>query len=398
MCGKDGGMGLKIGAINETIGVEKRVAVTPQVVQILKKMDLQWFIETAAGAAAGYGDHEYSALGFSVVGSSPELLANVDLVLHSAPATLKKITEFAQKTRKPLVSVGLTDFLWEKSAPKSTATPLLTSFALDLLPRITRAQSMDVLSSMSTIAGYRAVLLAAERMNKVLPMMTTAAGTIPASKFLVIGAGVAGLQAMATAKRLGAVVSGYDVRPATIEQIQSVGARAIMKEVTEGGQDAKGYATQVSEEKLKKQRELLSSVLAESDAVITTALVPGAKAPVLISSEMIHKMKPGAVIVDLAAERGGNTDLTRAAEIVVERGVHILGPVNLASAAAYHASQLFTKNVSAFIKLIVSGSQFHFDLSDEIVSATLISPRENLPRHQTPAPVESATKNEVTHG
>jgi NAD(P) transhydrogenase subunit alpha len=392
-------MAIKFGIINETSASEKRVAVTPTVGSGLGKLSTEWIIEAGAGRAAGFRDEEYLAHGFSVVSSAHEVLAAAQVILHITPGTVAKVAEFARATESRLFSVGMTDALWEKVAIQKRLNPHYTAFALDLLPRISRAQSMDVLSSMSTIAGYHSVLLAAQNMNKIMPMLTTAAGTVPASKVLVIGAGVAGLQAMATAKRLGAIVSGYDVRAATIEQIQSVGARPIMKELAEPTtQDAQGYATQSSPEMLKRQQALLTSVIAESDAVITTALVPGGKAPVLISGEMIQGMKPGAVIVDLAAERGGNTALTKAGETVVEYGVRIVGPINLASAAPYHASQMFTKNIGAFVKLVFKDERFEFDLTDEIIRST----RMEAPAREIAEPVRPAsayaTNNEVIHG
>jgi len=247
-------------------------------------------------------------------------------------------------------------------------------FALELVPRVTRAQSMDVLSSMATVAGYRAVLLAADTLPKMFPMMMTAAGTLRPAKVFIMGAGVAGLQAIATAKRLGAVVSANDIRPAVKEQVESVGAKFIQLELdTAAAETQGGYARQMGEEFLRKQRELIARVVAESDVVITTAAVPGKKAPTLLTAEMVAQMAPGSVVVDLAAERGGNCELTRPGETVVTDGVSILGPVNMASDVPYHASQMFAKNISTFLLLLAKGGQLKLDLEDEIVRDTLVT-------------------------
>jgi NAD(P) transhydrogenase subunit alpha len=250
----------------------------------------------------------------------------------------------------------------------------VTLFALELLPRITRAQSMDVLSSQATVAGYRAVLLAAMALPKMFPMMMTAAGTITPAKVLVVGAGVAGLQAIATAYRLGAVVSAYDVRPAVKEQVQSLGAKFVEMPLDTAAAEAKGgYAQAMDEEFYRRQRELMARVVAESDVVITTAAVPGKKAPVLVTREMVAGMSPGSVIVDLAAERGGNCELTVPGKPVVENGVTILGPINLPAEIAYHASQLYSKNISTFLLSLVKEGQIQLDMEDEVVRDTLVA-------------------------
>jgi NAD(P) transhydrogenase subunit alpha len=249
-----------------------------------------------------------------------------------------------------------------------------TLFALELLPRITRAQSMDVLSSQATIAGYRAVLLAAEALPKMFPMMITAAGTLSAAKVFVVGAGVAGLQAIATAHRLGAAVSAYDVRPAVKEQVQSLGAKFVEMELTAADAETKGgYAQQMDEEFYRRQRELMARVVGESDVVITTAAVPGKKSPILVTADMVAKMSPGSVIVDLAAERGGNCELTKADQDVVEHGVTIFGPTNAPAGAPQHASQMYAKNISTFLLNLVKDKQIQINLEDEIIRDTLIA-------------------------
>jgi NAD(P) transhydrogenase subunit alpha len=248
------------------------------------------------------------------------------------------------------------------------------AFSVEFMPRITRAQSMDALSSMSTVAGFKAVLLAAESLPRMFPMLMTAAGTIPPARVLVVGAGVAGLQAIATARRLGAVVSGYDVRPAVKEQVQSLGARFVELPLdTARAEDAGGYARAQDEAFYQRQRELMPRVVGESDVVITTAVVPGRKAPLLITADMVRGMTPGSVIVDLAAERGGNCELTRANDTVIEHGVTIIGPVNLASTVPYHASQMYARNITTFVLHLLKDGRLQLDPEDEITRETLLT-------------------------
>jgi len=250
----------------------------------------------------------------------------------------------------------------------------VTAFSIELMPRITRAQNMDALSSMSTIAGYKAVLLAGDTLPRIFPMLTTAAGTITPSRVLIIGAGVAGLQAIATARRLGAVVSAYDLRPAVKEQVQSLGGRFVELPIEAAdAQDAGGYAKAQDEAFYQRQRELLGKVVAESDVVITTAVVPGKKSPVLVTKEMVAAMVPGSVIVDLAAERGGNCELTRTGEKIVEHGVTIFGVINLASTVPYHASQMYSKNLTNFLLHMVKDGKLQLNLEDEITRSTMIT-------------------------
>jgi len=272
------------------------------------------------------------------------------------------------------VLIGFLRPLGSKEIVQEIAATGALSFSVELMPRTTRAQSMDALSSMANISGYKSVLIAADRLPRVFPMMTTAAGTITPAKALIIGVGVAGLQAIATAKRLGAVVSAYDVRPAVKEQVQSLGARFVELPIeAAGAQDARGYATAQDEAFYARQRELMKRVVGESDVVITTAVVPGKKAPVLVTAEMVEGMAPGSVIVDLAAERGGNCELTRAEQTVVAHGVTIIGQINLAGTVPYHASQMYSRNLTTFLALLAKGGKLNVNLEDDIIRETLVT-------------------------
>jgi len=276
--------------------------------------------------------------------------------------------------REGQVIVGTCEPLTSLAETRALADKGVTLLSLELMPRITRAQSMDVLSSMATIAGYKAVLLGADALPRIFPMLMTAAGTVAAARVFVVGAGVAGLQAIATAKRLGAVVEAYDVRPAVKEQVQSLGGKFVELELeTDASEDAGGYAKELGEDFYRKQREMMLQVVANSDVVITTAAIPGKKAPILVTSEMVAGMRPGSVVVDLAAERGGNCELTRPGETVVVDGVTVIGPLNLASAIPYHASQMFAKNVSTYLQHLVSDGALTLDTDDEITAGTLVT-------------------------
>ena len=276
--------------------------------------------------------------------------------------------------------IGMMDPLASPQAAQQVASTGATAIALELVPRISRAQSMDVLSSMATLAGYRSVLLGAEAAPRILPMLMTAAGTLQPARVLIMGVGVAGLQACATAKRLGAVVEAYDVRPAAREQIISVGAKPVELDLqTESSEDAGGYAKEQSEEFLRRQRELMTEVVARQDIIITTAAVPGAKSPILVTQDMVKAMKPGSVIVDLAAERGGNCDLTKQGETVVAHEVTILGPENVPSDLAHHASQMFGKNMQTLLELILDDGSINLNFDDEIIAGTVVSHQGDVP-------------------
>jgi len=358
-----------VGVVKEAVPGERRVAVVPKTVPLLKKAGMDVVIEPGAGALAGFSDSEYQAAGAEMVARADvftraEIIAAVRVIAGAdgsgiAPCTGKVIVGLAD----PLTKGGTIPLMAERQA-------LL--FALELLPRITRAQSMDVLSSQATVAGYKAVLLAAGALGKMMPMMTTAAGTLAPAKVLVLGAGVAGLQAIATARRLGAVVSGYDVRPAAREQISSLGAKPVVLAL-ENAEGQGGYAKQMDEAYYAEQRNQLAAVIREQDIVITTAAVPGARSPILITADAVRGMATGSVIVDLAAERGGNCELTRAGETVDVGGVRVMGPLNLASEVPNHASQMYSKNVSAFLGAIVKKGALAIDTTDEVVRDTLVT-------------------------
>ena len=364
-----------VGVVSETFPGERRVALVPAVMSPLTKAGLEIVVEPGAGEAAGFTDQEY-------VGKSARLQSRSEV--FEAADVLLQVRAFganpefggadAEALRRGQVVVGLFEPLTAAEQVRAFADRGITLFAMELVPRITRAQSMDVLSSMATVAGYKAVLLAADHLPKMFPMMMTAAGTIKPAKVLVVGAGVAGLQAIASSRRLGAQVHAYDVRPAVKEQVESVGAKFVEMDLeTDRSEGQGGYAKAMGEEFYKRQREMMTRVVAEQDVVITTAAVPGKKAPLLITAEMVRGMSRGAVIVDLAAERGGNCELTRPGETVVENGVTVLGPVNLPASVPYHASQMYAKNLVTFLLNMVKDGNLELNLDDEIVAGTLVT-------------------------
>ncbi len=347
----------------------------PTLVPALIKAGLEVVVETQAGQDAGFTDQEYRDKGAKIADSRDEVFsAHVVLQVRAAGANPELAAEDLPRMKSGQTVIAAADPLGCPQAAQDFALSGATLFALELLPRITRAQSMDILSSMATVAGYHAVLIAAEALPKMFPMMITAAGTLAPAKVFIVGAGVAGLQAIATAKRLGGVVSAYDIRPAVKEQCESLGAKFIEMELdTAAAEDKGGYAQAMDEEFYRKQREMMNRVVAQQDVVITTAAVPGRKAPILLTTEMVEGMAPGSVIVDLAAERGGNCELTKPGETVVHKGVTILGPANLPSQVAYHASQMYAKNITTFLLHILDEGQIKFDMEDEIIADTLIA-------------------------
>ena len=352
-----------IGVCKETYAGERRVALNPDVVPSLTKQDIEVLIETRAGEQAGFPDEAYAAKGARTGLPRREVFENAD----AGRADLEIM-------RAGQVLIGLCDPLGAPELAKELADRGVTSFSMELVPRIARAQSMDALSSMATIAGYKAVLLAAAELPRMFPMSMTAAGTIAPARVLVVGAGVAGLQAIASARRLGAVVSAYDVRPDVKQQVESLGARFVEMELEASeAQDEGGYARELGEDFYHKQRELMTRVVAASDVVITTAAIPGKRSPILITADMVKGMPTGSVIVDLAAERGGNCQLTKADQVVVHHGVTILGPSNLPATVPYHASQMYAKNISTFLLHLVEDGQLKLDLEDEITRDTLIT-------------------------
>ncbi len=365
-----------VGVLRETCPAERRVALVPASVGPLIKAKMEVLIESGAGIAAGYTDAAYIGAGCKVAGTRAEVLSQSDILVQvrALGANPDQWRNDAPSMKPNAVIVGLMDPLGSASALSDAAGNGWTSFALEMLPRITRAQSMDVLSSQANLAGYKAALLAANASPKLFPMMMTAAGTITPSRVFVLGAGVAGLQAIATARRLGAVVTAYDVRPAVKEQVESLGARFAELDLdASDAQDAGGYAKALGPEFYAKQAEMMSGILAETDAAIATAAVPGQKAPILITKAMVEQMRPGAVIVDLAAERGGNCELTEPGRTVEHHGVLIMGPLNVPSELPFHASQLYGRNVATFLGHIVRDGAVLTDRADEIISGTLVT-------------------------
>jgi NAD(P) transhydrogenase subunit alpha len=365
---------MKVSVLRETFPGERRVAIVPMQVPTLAKLGWQTVVEAGAGEAAGFPDADYQDKGAEILSARSAAIEASDVVLQvrTLGANLEGGRGDLEHFKSGQVVIGLADPLGQPQAVKDLADKRVTLFALELIPRITRAQSMDVLSSMATIAGYKAVLLAANHLPKMFPLMMTAAGTLTPAKVLVIGAGVAGLQAIASAKRLGAVVQAYDVRPVVKEQIESLGAKFVMLDLdTAGAEDKSGYAKALTPEQEQRQREQLATVIGQCDVVISTAAIPGRRSPLLITADAVRKMAPASVIVDLAAERGGNCELTKADETVVEHGVTILGPTNLPSEVPQHASQMFAKNVVTLLQLLTKNGELVIDLNDEVIRETL---------------------------
>ena len=345
---------MKIGVARETFSGERRVALVPAVLPTLTKLGLEVVVERGAGEPAGFTDRAYEDQ-HAVIASRADVFA-CDIVaqVRTLGANPSNGRSDLPQIQKGQAIIGLAEPLTAVDAAQELASRGARLFAMELVPRITRAQSMDALSSMATIVGYKAVLLAAAELPRMFPMLNTAAGTVAAARVFIVGAGVAGLQAIATARRLGARVEAYDVRPAVREQIQSLGARFVELPIEAGtAQDAGGYATAQDESFYRRQREMMTATVATADVVITTAAIPGQRAPVLITSQMVASMAPGSVIVDLAAERGGNCELTEPDQTVVRHGVTILGPTNLASSVPYHASQMYARNVATLVQHLV---------------------------------------------
>jgi NAD(P) transhydrogenase subunit alpha len=343
---------------------------------MLAKAGLEVVVQAGAGTEAGYPDAAYIEKGGKILPDRTAVVANADIIVQVLCYGSNDVTgkDDLPLLRRGQVLIGFLRPLGSAEVEQQIAASGVTSFSVELMPRTTRAQSMDVLSSMGTICGYKAVLLAADTSIRIFPMMTTAAGTITPSRVFVIGAGVAGLQAISTARRLGAVASAYDMRPAAKEQVQSLGGRFVELPIeAQNAQDARGYGTAQDENFYARQRELLTRVVAESDVVITAAVIPGKKSPVLITADMVKGMAPGAVIVDLASERGGNCELTRTGETVVEHGVTIIGAINLASSVPYHASQMYARNVATFLAYMMKDGKLQLNRQDEIIRETMVT-------------------------
>ena len=365
-----------LGVPKENYPGERRVAIVPAVVPALAKAGLEVLVEAGAGLEAGYPDQDYTAKGAKLAVDRAEIFRTADIVVQVLCFGSNDLTGKADLPlmRSGQTIVGFLRPMGKLEELQALAKTGVTSFAVELMPRTTRAQSMDALSSMGTICGYKAVIMAADTLPRIFPMLTTAAGTITPGRVLIIGAGVAGLQAIATARRLGAVASAYDMRPAAKEQVQSLGGRFVELPIeAKDAQDARGYATAQGEEFYKKQRELLGGAVAASDVVITAAVIPGKKSPVLVTADMVARMAPGSVIVDLAAERGGNCELTQAGKTVREHGVTIIGQFNIATNVPYHASQMYAKNLSAFLLNLVKDGKLQINEKDEIHRETLLT-------------------------
>jgi NAD(P) transhydrogenase subunit alpha len=365
-----------VGVPKESFPGERRVALVPAVIPSLLKAGFEVVVESGAGAGAGYPDAEYAGKGGKIFPQRAEVFKAADVVLQVLCYGSNDVTG---KGDMPLLRpgqllIGFLRPLGSVEIVQEVASTGVAAFSIELMPRTTRAQSMDALSSMATICGYKAVLLAADRLPRLFPMLTTAAGTITPARVFIIGAGVAGLQAIATARRLGAVTSAYDMRPAAKEQVQSLGGRFVELPVeAKDAQDSRGYARAQDEPFYQRQRELLSRVVAESDVVITAAVIPGKKAPVLVTRDMVEKMAPGSVIVDVAAERGGNCELTQPGQVVVEHDVTIIGYINLASTVPYHASQMYARNITAFLVYLIKDQKIEINTGDEITRETLVT-------------------------
>ena len=365
---------MKVAVPKETFPTEQRVALIPANVPQLAKVGLEVVVEAGAGKAAGFLDAHYVEKGAKIV--SHDELFDADIIAQVRTLGTNKVSgsNDLSRFRAGQFIIGLCDPLGEPGSAVEIAETGASLFALELIPRITRAQSMDVLSSMATIAGYRAVLLAAIELPKIFPMLMTAAGTLTPARVFVVGVGVAGLQAIATARRLGGVVRAYDVRPACREQVESLGGKFVELALQAGeAEDKGGYAKAMGEDFYRQQRELMASVVAESDVVITTAAIPGKPSPLLITADAVRGMSTGGVIVDLATERGGNCELSQADVRVVEHGVTILGPTNLPAEVPNHASQMYSNNVTKFLLNLIKDGKVELNLEDEIIRDTLVA-------------------------
>lgn len=372
-----------IGVPKESYPGERRVALVPSVLTTLTKAGFEVHVQAGAGIGAGYPDSLYAEKGAKIVGDRAGVFAAADIiaqVLCYGPNDINGELD-VHLYRRNQILVGFLRPFGSLEVVQQIAQAGVTSFAVELMPRTTRAQSMDALSSMATVSGYKAVLMAADSHPRIFPMLTTAAGTVTPARVFVIGCGVAGLQAIATARRLGAVVSAYDLRPAVKEQVQSLGGRFVELPIeAKDAQDAGGYARAQDEDFYRRQRELLGKVVQESDVVIAAAVIPGKKSPVLVTEEMVKGMAPGSVIFDLAAERGGNCEITEAGKTVVKHGVTIIGTINVASGVPYHASMMYARNISAFVTHLIKDQKLNLNLEDQIVRETMLTSGGEIPQ------------------
>jgi NAD(P) transhydrogenase subunit alpha len=359
---------MKLGVISETLQGERRVALVPDAAAKLARSGFQVVVEAGAGEQAGFTDDAYREAGVAVEADRRALLDTADVVLSVQPPRLEDVA----RLRVGAATISFLQPATQDAIVEALAARGITAFSLELLPRISRAQSMDALSSQASLAGYKAVLMAANRLGKFFPMLMTAAGTIPPARILVLGAGVAGLQAIATARRLGAVVEAYDVRPAVKEEVKSLGASFLEFEL-EAQEGAGGYAREQSQEFLTKQRALLTERVAAADVVITTAAIPGRRAPLLVTAPMVKGMRRGSIIVDLAAETGGNCEVTQPGQVVEVDGVWVDGTTNIPSTMALHASQLYARNVTNLLQHLTSDGQLKLDFEDEITKGCCVT-------------------------
>lgn len=366
---------------------ERRVALVPEAARFYTKRGLGLRLEAGAGVGASFPDREYEDAGVDVVPGRDALLADAEAVLKVQPPTLEEVASLAPGS----VLVCHLDPLGPTEVIEALAERGVTAFAVELIPRITRAQKMDVLSSQATVAGYKAVLAGAGAMTRFLPMLTTAAGTVRPAKAMILGAGVAGLQAIATARRLGAVVSAFDIRPAVKEQVQSLGATFLEASLDESAEDEGGYAKELSEEQHERELELIATHIRDQDLVVTTAQIPGRPAPVLITADMVATMRPGSVIVDLASETGGNCELTVAGRSVDHSGVTVMGPANLPAELPYHASQMYARNLASFVEDLFD-DEGAIDFEDEITAATCVTRGGEITNERVRARLASATE------
>jgi NAD(P) transhydrogenase subunit alpha len=364
---------LRIAVAKEIVEGERRVALVPTTVAQLVNAGFEVWVEKGAGEKSFFPDASYEEAGARVIADAGKLWRESDALLKVRAPYKQENRNEVEMLHEGSVLIGFLNPFGNPALIKEIAEKKITSFSLELMPRISRAQSMDALTSQASIAGYKAAIIGADILGKFFPMLTTAAGTIAPAKVLVIGAGVAGLQAIATARRLGALVEAFDIRPEVKEEVESLGAKFLMVELEEETTAEGGYAKEVSEEAKRREREMLTEHVRQSDVVITTALVPGKKAPLLLTKEMVEGMKPGSVIVDMAAEQGGNCELTKVGKEVVYNGVTIVGPVNLPSSMPIHASQMYSKNISTFLLHLTKDGKLNLDFSDDIINSTCLT-------------------------
>ncbi|MEM9922984.1 MAG: Re/Si-specific NAD(P)(+) transhydrogenase subunit alpha [Cyanobacteria bacterium P01_D01_bin.50] len=385
---------MRIAVAKEIEVSERRVALIPDVVSKLVKDGFEVWIESGAGEKALFNDSDYETAGATIISDTAKLWGEADILLKVSPPQQREDgSAEIDLLKEGSVLMGFLNPLGNPSLAEQLAQRKVSALSVEMIPRTTRAQSMDALSSQASIAGYKSVLIAAEALPKYFPMLTTAAGTIAPAKVFVMGAGVAGLQAIATARRLGAMVEAFDIRPAVKEEVQSLGAKFVEVKLEEETATAGGYAKEISEESKKRTQEAVNDRVKNADVVITTAQVPGRKAPRLVTEEMIAQMKPGAVIVDLAADQGGNAAYTEPGGNVVKNGVIIIGPVNLPSSVPVHASQLYSKNLLALMKLLIKDKALNIDFSDDIVNAACVTHNGEIRNQRVKDALQALTVN-----